>query len=64
MRELYEEEINKNEKTILKMQLELKSFENQSKSRTSSVARRGKQNTDNRETVGQNKLKVTILFRY
>ena len=56
-RKLYEEQINQNEKTILKMQLTLKNVEKQLSTSCTS-ARRGKHHTDNRETTGQNTRKV------
>ena len=61
-RKLYEEQINQNEKTILRMRLKLKSVEMQLSS-SCTVARRGKQHTDNRETTGQNTREVRT-FKY
>ena len=61
-RKLYEEQINQNEKTILKMQLNLKNVQKQL-STSCTVARRGKQHTDNRETTGHT-TKVNNLFLF
>ena len=56
-RKLYEEQINQNQKTILKMQLNLKNVQKQV-STSCTLAKRGKQHTTNRETTGKNKRKV------
>ena len=56
-RKLYEEQINQNEKTILKMQLKIENVQKQL-STSCTVASRGKHHTDNRETTGQNTRKV------
>ena len=56
-RKLYEEQINQNKKTILKMQLKMENVQKQL-STSCTLARRGKQHTDNGETMGQNTRKV------
>jgi predicted DNA repair protein MutK len=62
-RKPYEEQINQNEKTILKMQLKLRNVQKQL-STSFTVARRGKQHADNRETTGQITTKVKIIFLF
>jgi hypothetical protein len=59
---LYEEQINQNEKKILKMHLKLKNVQNQV-STSCTVVRRGKQHTEKRETwQNTSKVKNTILI--
>ena len=62
-RKPYEEQINQNEKTILKMQLKLRNVQKQL-STSFTVARRGKQHADTRETTGQITTKVKIIFMF